>query len=231
MSRLCDMSSLIRFHLWILLCLDEVICQVLCLDYLTCLEFYFEVLLNMLEFYFELFLNMLEFYFKVLLNMYRLPYTLLMHVDVFSTLGQPWLASIQISWRGRPETAIIGLLLPRLAPFLLPHVARRWEALAAAAPLLLHLTTQVWRCGRCLLLLWHTWPTPPRPPRATMTSALKLERWAHMNTTSRFQLFSIITKCISSFSDLKVRKQISFRQKRTLADEEGQCRIDSLYQC
>jgi hypothetical protein len=26
------------------------ICQVLCLDYLTCLEFYFEVLLNMLEY-------------------------------------------------------------------------------------------------------------------------------------------------------------------------------------
>jgi hypothetical protein len=25
-------------------------CQVLCLDYLTCLEFYFEVLLNMLEY-------------------------------------------------------------------------------------------------------------------------------------------------------------------------------------
>jgi hypothetical protein len=26
------------------------ICQVLCLDYLTCLEFYFEVLLNMLQY-------------------------------------------------------------------------------------------------------------------------------------------------------------------------------------
>jgi hypothetical protein len=26
------------------------ICQVLCLDHLTCLEFYFEVLLNMLEY-------------------------------------------------------------------------------------------------------------------------------------------------------------------------------------
>jgi hypothetical protein len=43
------------------------ICQLLCLDYLRCLEFYFEVLLNMLEFYFEVFLNMLQFYFEVLL--------------------------------------------------------------------------------------------------------------------------------------------------------------------
>jgi hypothetical protein len=34
------------------------ICQVLCLNYLTFLEFYFEVLLNMLEFYFEVLLNM-----------------------------------------------------------------------------------------------------------------------------------------------------------------------------
>jgi hypothetical protein len=32
------------------------------------------------------------------------------------------------------------------------------------------------------------------------------KRWAHMNTTFRFQLFSIITKCIDSFSDSKVRK-------------------------
>jgi hypothetical protein len=34
---------------------------ILCLDYLTCLKFYFEVLLNMLEFYFEVLLNMLEY--------------------------------------------------------------------------------------------------------------------------------------------------------------------------
>jgi hypothetical protein len=58
------------------------ICQVLYLDYLICLEFYFEVLLNVLEFYFKVLLNMLEFYFEVLLNMLeyvksimsRLPY-------------------------------------------------------------------------------------------------------------------------------------------------------------
>jgi hypothetical protein len=37
------------------------ICQVLCLDYLTRLGFYFEVLLNMLEFYFEVLLNILEY--------------------------------------------------------------------------------------------------------------------------------------------------------------------------
>jgi hypothetical protein len=47
------------------------ICQVLCLDYLICLEFYFEVLLSMLEFYFEVLINMLEFYFDVLLNMFE----------------------------------------------------------------------------------------------------------------------------------------------------------------
>jgi hypothetical protein len=139
-----------------------VICQVLYLDYFTCLEFYFEVLLNMLEFYFE-----------VLLNMSRLPYTLLMHVAIFSTLGQPWLASIQSSRRGRPETTTVGSLLPRAAPLLLPHAARMWEALAAIAPLLLlRLMTQVWRCGRFLLLLRHAWAPPPRPPQATMMNAL-----------------------------------------------------------
>jgi hypothetical protein len=61
---------------------------------------------------------------------------LLMHVAMFLTLGQPWLASIQRSQRGRPETTMRGLLLPRAAPLLLPH-ARWWEALAATAPLLL----------------------------------------------------------------------------------------------
>jgi hypothetical protein len=43
--------------------------QVLCLDYLTCVQFYFVLLLNMLEFYFKVLLNMLQFYFEVLLNM------------------------------------------------------------------------------------------------------------------------------------------------------------------
>jgi hypothetical protein len=87
---------------------------------------------------------MLKFYFEVLLNMSKLPYTLLMHVDVFSILGQLWLASIQSSRRGRPETAMVGSLLPRAAPLLLPHTARRWKTLVAAAPLLLlHLMTQV----------------------------------------------------------------------------------------
>jgi hypothetical protein len=47
----------------------------------------------------------------------------------------------------------------------------------------------------------------------------------------RFQLFSIITKYIRSFLDLKVRKQIGFRRERTSAGKEGQRRIDSLYQC
>jgi Na+/melibiose symporter-like transporter len=68
---------------------------------------------------------MLVFYFEVLLNMSRLPYTLLMYVVVFSTLGHPWLASIQISRRGKLETAMIGSLLPRVAQLLLLHAARR----------------------------------------------------------------------------------------------------------
>jgi hypothetical protein len=71
MSRLRDISSIIQFHLWILLCLDKVICEVSCLYYITCLEFYFKVLLKILE-----------FYFYVLLNM-SLAYTLLMHVAIF----------------------------------------------------------------------------------------------------------------------------------------------------
>jgi hypothetical protein len=154
----------------------------------------------------------------------------LMHVAIFQSLDQSWLASIRSSRRGSPETATGGSLLPRAAPLLLPHATRRWEALAAAAPLLLlYSMTWVWRCGRCLLLLWHACTTPPRPPRATTMSALTLERWAHMNTASKFQLFSIITKCICSFSDSKVRKQIGFHQERTSASEEGQHRTGSLY--
>jgi hypothetical protein len=35
--------------------------SILCLDYLTCLEFYFDVFLNMLQFYFDVLLNMLEY--------------------------------------------------------------------------------------------------------------------------------------------------------------------------
>jgi hypothetical protein len=155
---------------------------------LNILEFYFDVLLNMLGFYFEVLLNMLEFYFEVLLNMLEL---LLVHVVVFLTLVQPWLASIWSSRRGRLETATGGLLLPWAAPLLLPRV-KRWEDLAATAPLLLprarrrlHQTTH-WRCGWSaapllllyawwllllqhawwlLLLIWHVWrrlhPTTP----------------------------------------------------------------------
>jgi hypothetical protein len=52
-----------------------------------------------------------------------------------------------------------------------------------------------------------------------------------MNTTSRFQLFSIITKCIRSFPNLKFRKQIGFCRERTSAGKEEQHRIGSLYQC
>jgi hypothetical protein len=71
--------------------------------------------------------------------------------------------------------------LATIAPLFLPH-ARKWEALAAIAPLLLlHPMTPVWRCGKCLLLLRHAWVTPTQPPRATMMNALTSKRWAHMN--------------------------------------------------
>jgi hypothetical protein len=39
-----------------------------------------------------------------------------------------------------------------------------------------------------------------------MTSDLTLERWAHMNIVSRFQLLNIITKCIHSFFRFKSYK-------------------------
>jgi hypothetical protein len=41
-----------------------------------------------------------------------------------------------------------------------------------------------------------------------------------MNTTSRFQLFSIITKCIHLFLDLKVTNQIGFCRERTSAGKK-----------
>jgi hypothetical protein len=106
-----------------------------------------------------------------------------------------------------------GSLLPRAAPPHLPHAARRWEALAATAPhRLLHSTTRVWRCGRCLLLRL-TWVTAPQPSRATMMNALTSERSTHMNAASRFQLFSIITKCIRLFSDSKVENKLAYIKK------------------
>jgi hypothetical protein len=107
----------------------------------------------------------------------RLNFDYLVHVAVFSTLGQRCLASTQSSQRGRPETTTGGLLLPPAAPLLLPcatrweapaatalllrpHVCRRWEAPATAAPLLLPPPTRTtrWRCGcQFLLLPRHTW--------------------------------------------------------------------------
>jgi hypothetical protein len=52
-----------------------------------------------------------------------------------------------------------------------------------------------------------------------------------MNIASRFQLFSIITKYIRSFSDSKIKKQIGFYQERTSTGKDGQCCTGSLYQC
>jgi hypothetical protein len=149
------------------------VCQVICLDYLTCLEFYFEILLNMLE-------------------------LLLMHVVVFSTLCQPWLASIRSSWKSRPETVTGGSLIPQAAPLLLP-CTRRCEAPAIAAPLLfpharrtLHQTTRTrsgWSATPLLilyawwllLLLWHAWRrfhpmTPPWTSQAITTNVSTSKR-------------------------------------------------------
>jgi hypothetical protein len=163
-----------------------------------------------------------------------------MHVVVFSTLGQSWLArSIQSSQRSKPKTYTGGSLLPQAAPLLLPR-ARRWEALAATASLLLpharrrlHPMTPLWRCGRWLLLLRQSWrrlhlTTLPRPPWATTMSAPR-QRGELIWSASRFQMFSIITKCICSFSYSKVRKQIGFSQERISASKEGQPSTDSIY--
>jgi hypothetical protein len=146
----------------------------------------------------------------------------LVHVAIFTTLGQRWLASTQSSWRGRPKTAMEGLLLPRATPLLLPH-ATRWEAPAASA--LLHLP-RVCRSYKAptaatLLLLppltrmtqWRYHLTPPTPHPTCVEECPTSKRWGHMNTASRFQLFSIITKCICSFSDSKVEGQIGLSRK------------------
>jgi hypothetical protein len=112
----------------------------------------------------------------------------LVHVAIFSILGQQWLANTQSSRKGRPETATGGLLLPQATPLLLPHatrwetpaaavallcprVCRRWEAPAVTAPLLLPPPTRMtqWRCvwwlllrhAWRLLLLWHAFGSDP----------------------------------------------------------------------
>jgi hypothetical protein len=131
---------------------------------------------------------------------------------VFSTLGQQWLASTPYTRRGRPETAMGGFLLPRAALLLLPH-ARRWEAPAAAAPLLLPCVCRRWELpaataphrsssllqlgrlsgdvgGSCSSSSNTRLGVPP-PPRGELI----------LNTHSRFQLFSRITRCIPSFLD------------------------------
>jgi hypothetical protein len=111
----------------------------------------------------------------------------LLHLYVFSTLGQQWLACTPCSWRGMPETTTGGFLLPwdaplllsrarrweaptATAPLLLPCICRRWEPPATTTLLLLHPPTQMtrWRC-RWWLLLWHV-------SGCTPTS----KRWAHI---------------------------------------------------
>jgi anti-sigma factor RsiW len=46
-----------------------------------------------------------------------------------------------------------------------------------------------------------------------MMNALTSERSTHMNAASRFQLFSIITKCIRLFSDSKVENKLAYIKK------------------
>jgi hypothetical protein len=130
-------------------------------------------------------------------------YEKMVNVAIFVTLGQPWLASIRSSWRGKPETTTGGLLLPQAAPLLVPRARRR-----------LHRTTR-WRCGWSatpLLLLYAWWLSTtsdtlggssssgmpggsssssdtcgggfirwlPETPQATMMNAPTSKRWAHL---------------------------------------------------
>jgi hypothetical protein len=52
-------------------------------------------------------------------------------------------------------------------------------------------------------------------------------------TASRYsvQLFSMITKCIHSYSDSRVRKGIGLSRERTSAGKEGQPSTESIYRC
>jgi hypothetical protein len=127
------------------------------------------------------------------------------------------------------ETAAGGLLLPLAALLLLPH-ARRWDALATVAPLLLPSSGGgfiwwlhygdvggdssssdtpgggfIWRLP--LSLLWLQWWMPSR------------QRGELVWTTSRFQLFSIIIKHIHSFSHFQIQK---LESKLALAQKELQ---------
>jgi hypothetical protein len=171
------------------------------------------------------------------------------HVAVFSTLGQQWLVNTHSSRRGRPETAMEGLLLLRATPLLLPR-ATRWKAPAAAAPLLLPHVYRRWEApvvahrSSSLLQLGRlggdvgvgsssSSDTPGAYSSSDTCLGVPLPQRCELilNTRSRFQLFSIITKYKRSFSYLKVTKQIGFCWTRTSAGQDGQCRTDALYQC
>jgi hypothetical protein len=60
MSRWSDMSSIIRFHLLILLCLDEVICQVL---FGFIYEFYYVMMKWYVKYYSVSFMNFIMLLF------------------------------------------------------------------------------------------------------------------------------------------------------------------------
>jgi hypothetical protein len=62
------------------------------------------------------------------------------------------------------------------------------------------------------------WVMAPPPlarlvAQATTTSALTSKMWAHMNTASKFQLFSILIKCVYLFLDSKIRNKLASVEK------------------
>jgi hypothetical protein len=165
------------------------------------------------------------------------------------------LESIRSLRRGRPKTAMGGLLLPRATPLLVPCTTR-WKAPTIVALLLLphtrrrlHQTTW-WRCGWSaaplpllyawwllllrhawwLLLLWHTWRrfhlmTPPRTPRAMMNAPTS-KRWAHL-----YELvldFSCLVELLNVHTfilDWKVRKEIGGSRERISAYNAWTCML------
>jgi hypothetical protein len=130
------------------------------------------------------------------------------NIIVFSKLGQPWLArSIRSSWRSRPETTMEGSL--SLAPrggFI--RRLRCGELGGGSSTSDMPGGGFIWWLPLGLLGL--QWWIPPHQRGELIWSA------------SRFQLFSIITKCIHSFSYSKIRKQIDFSRERTSVGKKGQ---------
>jgi hypothetical protein len=77
-SRWSDMSSIIRFHLWILLCLDEVICQVL---FGFIYEFYYVLMKWYVKYYTVSSMNFIMSWWSDMLSIIRFPLWILLYLD------------------------------------------------------------------------------------------------------------------------------------------------------